>query len=260
MNSEVRDTFDRTLIYRYRSDSDFTLDELASSYIFFTSRDKLNDPFDCFPALLKSNPDSASVKRYIANELKRSFPEFNKTLNERVINDTINRLSSGSHYRKTVNDQIEKLANQIGISCFTTVANNLMMWSHYANSHKGLCLKFDITKDPLFFDDISEVIYTDTFEPIEVDLEHGKELENFKSLFLTKSQIWKNEKELRLIRVKGGPYPIKSTALVSITFGINISKKFQKAIIDTTKNNYPHLEYYQARPFPNAFDLQFDRL
>ena len=40
-------------IYRYRQNSEFTLDELLNSYVYFQGRRLLNDPFDCYPKLLK---------------------------------------------------------------------------------------------------------------------------------------------------------------------------------------------------------------
>lgn len=256
----MAEVLERTFIYKYRSDSDFTLDELFHSYIFFSGRDHLNDPFDCFPALLKSNPKSDNVRRFIVNELTQSFPMLKGKHFQEIVQNTINGLTSGDSYLRHVNSLIDQLSNQIGISCFTTLPDNLMMWSHYANFHRGVCLKFDISRDSLFFDDISEVKYTDKFKPKEVDLERGKEVENFRNLFLTKSEAWKSEKELRLIRVKSGKYPIKPNALVAIIFGIKITDKFRRDIINSTQKNYPYLEYYQAKPYSDSFDLRFDKL
>jgi hypothetical protein len=38
------------------------------------------------------------------------------------------------------------LEKEILITCFSEVNYNILMWSHYANNHKGICLKFKTTQ------------------------------------------------------------------------------------------------------------------
>ena len=43
----------------------------------------------------------------------------------------------------TVNLIQEYLINNIGIFSLSKVPDNILMWSHYADSHKGIVLEFD---------------------------------------------------------------------------------------------------------------------
>ncbi|MCS0190055.1 DUF2971 domain-containing protein [Vibrio parahaemolyticus] len=35
----------------------------------------------------------------------------------------------------------------VGVLCFASVEDNLLMWAHYANNHAGICIEFDRTAD-----------------------------------------------------------------------------------------------------------------
>jgi hypothetical protein len=39
-------------------------------------------------------------------------------------------------------DFFSTFRNLVRVSCFTTNPNSVVMWSHYANEHKGICVEF----------------------------------------------------------------------------------------------------------------------
>ena len=45
--------------------------------------------------------------------------------------------------RRIRNQELRAQISQRGVACFTTELNNILMWSHYADGHKGFCLEFD---------------------------------------------------------------------------------------------------------------------
>ncbi|MBT2620300.1 DUF2971 domain-containing protein [Chryseobacterium sp. ISL-6] len=47
-----------------------------------------------------------------------------------------------NHYEKYV----ENVNRNFGIYSLTTKNSNLLMWSHYGNSHKGFCIGFNTEK------------------------------------------------------------------------------------------------------------------
>ena len=79
------------------------------------------------------------------------------------------------------------------IYCLTPKPTSNLMWSHYANNHRGICLEFH-TGNPLF-SGAKEVVYRPDYPrwlPHEVD-KTGVEM------FLCKSDDWKYEEEFRII-------------------------------------------------------------
>lgn len=41
----------------------------------------------------------------------------------------------------------EDYEEKIGVCCFSLDPKSILMWSHYSDNHKGVCLKFDRLKD-----------------------------------------------------------------------------------------------------------------
>lgn len=51
-------------------------------------------------------------------------------------------------------------------SCFTTDPTNEIMWAHYADGNKGVCLEFDLSTTPDLHEKTFPVEYNDTFPVI----------------------------------------------------------------------------------------------
>lgn len=45
-----------------------------------------------------------------------------------------------------INLKLSQIINNSAVACFTTRNDNFLMWSHYASSHKGICLEFDVSR------------------------------------------------------------------------------------------------------------------
>ncbi|MEN8130572.1 MAG: DUF2971 domain-containing protein [Pseudomonadota bacterium] len=84
---------------------------------------------------------------------------------------------------------------KFGLVCFSQEWSNPVMWSHYADKHRGICLGFDIPEKYLI-----KVNYADSLMTIEFDDENQENInEGFiQKLFCTKFTDWKYEKEWRM--------------------------------------------------------------
>lgn len=51
--------------------------------------------------------------------------------------------------KKTLKKIILELEDLPRISCFSKRYDSILMWSHYASSHEGVCIEFDETRDIL---------------------------------------------------------------------------------------------------------------
>lgn len=90
------------------------------------------------------------------------------------------------------------MAGKLGILCFSKNWNNPLLWSHYANRHKGVALEFFI-KDEIalpvkyrknrFRFDVKEKIY----------LKQNVSREETDEIWLTKFESWNYEEEIRVI-------------------------------------------------------------
>jgi len=58
-----------------------------------------------------------------------------------------NTLSDGASYYDFALDAQCGVRSSVGVLCFASKNDNLLMWAHYANNHSGICIEFDRTAD-----------------------------------------------------------------------------------------------------------------
>lgn len=130
--------------------------------------------------------------------------------------------------------------------------SKVLMWSHYADNHKGFCIKYNFSKDFIrteerFVSLFRDIIYHKSEAPFELNLDS---LDTNKSL-CTKLKDWEYENEVRLITYapdkKGEflsiPLDEKST-IDAVYFGYRCPDEK----IQTIKNaliKYPSVKFYK---------------
>ncbi len=93
----------------------------------------------------------------------------------------------------------------LSIMCFTKTFKNILMWSHYANNHTGLCVGYDYNSS--FFHNKYSCSYSNNvgeIKKIEYTNDRPKyiiptDLVNNTSDWFKKSKDWKYEKEYRIL-------------------------------------------------------------
>jgi hypothetical protein len=145
-------------LYKYFSLTTNSLDSLKNDYVYLSNPKDFNDPFDC--------------NRNLIIQKQKEIKEW--------------------EYVETLND-----ISEIGISSFSQNGMEPLLWSHYANSYHGFCLKFK----PDFLNEgnkelvkLKKVIYSDSPNPISINLKFSKFYQ-----FILKLNNWSYEKEWRLL-------------------------------------------------------------
>ncbi len=90
----------------------------------------------------------------------------------------------------------EEMNQTIGVLCFSRSWNNPVLWSHYGDRHRGLCLGFDLLDDWIF-----DVSYEGERLKEEIEselLERDHETLGHK-LLITKYEHWRYEDEVRMV-------------------------------------------------------------
>lgn len=172
---------------------DKKLESFRENYLWFSKPKFFNDPFDC----------NMEVIKYYNNFLN-SINTIAEKADDLIINGT----------------------KEFGICCFSETNNNIHMWSHYADSHKGICIEYDSSEFNDYFSQLLKcrcylkpVDYKVKLINLDGDIEWTKHSEFseykriasiikdpkeldvlFEKLLLQKNEgIWSNERELRLI-------------------------------------------------------------
>ncbi len=111
---------------------------------------------------------------------------------------------------------IEKKSEYL-VSCFSRNPTNVLLWSHYANKHKGVCIEYAV---PDKFDGymLEEVKYCSSLPNLDTSALPNNE--SVRGFLLRKSRSWQYEKEFRLLRQSPLPMKYPFGKITSITFGL----------------------------------------
>lgn len=134
--------------------------------------------------------------------------------------------------------------DSFGMSCLSEKSDNGLMWGHYATKHRGFCIEYDIDKlietNLKAASYIFPVIYTKTRPIIDRNIIESIEIvdkkvvpsesvnESLTKALLSKSKIWKYEKEWRIITpVKNNNREYSFDCVSAIYLGVNASQKLK---------------------------------
>jgi len=224
-------------VYKYRCDTGYARDVLNADSVWMASPETYNDPYDSrltFPLdALLALLEAALVDPFVAaTKLKgvispeeienaKKSPEPLKSILQRM---RLLKLPSATHYwgqkaesysaellhhAKSAVSQLADFRKQAKVCSFSAVSDSLLMWSHYANHHKGFCIEYDL--EPLsaghfFRKNLYPVMYSKDFYDLNPFMKGltGGSRQQLRHMFplvamLHKFDGWEYEKEWRLM-------------------------------------------------------------
>lgn len=233
-------------LYKYRPLTDATREWLRTilveNQVFFSSRLDFNDPFDC------RVPSFRNVNRKDMLEflLKRApVKNYNRPMRRKIAREI--------DFDKLRGD-LQRDVDKAGILSLSERRDNLLMWGHYASSHTGICLEFDVSIPGTFFGHALPVRYPDSrpmFDP------KGTEEKNVEMALLTKSNDWTYECEWRIIDQHSGKgnRPFRAELLTGIIFGCRILSDDRKLIRGWISEKGRKVHFYKAVENERAWKL-----
>jgi hypothetical protein len=133
-----------------------------------------------------------------------------------------------------------RVSDKARLSCFSESRDDVLMWSHYAASHTGICIEFDTTAANSPFRECKKVEYSPSFNVINDNTE-----EIFQRACLVKAEQWQYEHEWRLIRKSEEFVTFPRECLTGVIFGCRISNDDRQWVRDWLQG-YSHASIYQA--------------
>lgn len=158
---------------------------------------------------------------------------------------------------------------EVGIYSLTKLGSNdsfpanELLWAHYADSHKGFCIEYDldslIDKGAKEYDlrNVIHVAYSHERPSIDKYTIQSS-LEVQKRVFGTKSLAWKYENEVRLVFQTAGLKQLPRKAVTAIYFGLRISLEDRKEIIQKLSSR--NIDFYQMERVDNLYRLKATKL
>jgi hypothetical protein len=234
-------------LYKYQPPSVQALTSLSAGKLWFSTPSKFNDPFDCaLEASLAtlSDQDCNAITR-------RLFPNMNIE-NPHVLNTVRQQLS------ETIPQLVLEARNKVrGVCCFTEIVDDLLMWGHYADSHRGFCLEFDTTLEPIT--KAKPVNYSYSFPNLDIGKIANGEHEQVLDLVLTKAACWQYEKEWRVLHEEGDKiFGYERKALTGVFFGARMPQEQRLMVASFLSKTTTEL--YNMRLNKSHFKLEAEPL
>jgi len=193
---------------------------LENSNLKFSKPSEFNDPFDC-NLTIDTNNSREEIDAYI------SMLQKSKDLNEYQVKEVRRKFHSPKELYKITNDSVGKAKETFGVTCFSTMCDNILMWAHYADKHRGVCLKFNILADAEFFMTPFPVRYKKKYPKYNY-IRNREGVAKF--LLETKSIDWEYENEIRVMKRGAGLYNFKKESICEIIFGANTPESDKETI------------------------------
>ena len=213
-------------LYKYTKIDKYTIENLAASQVCLNNPRSFNDPFDCWSykveaeRQLQPSDESLDIIRQVARKLFNVEISIDELRGTGYI-DSLQRISNvlpidqrgffiekmKATHESLVQTSHEGanslLDNLIRVACFTeNPPTKLLMWSHYADYHKGICLEYDFRNcDDDTYAMLNPMIYQENLQNVNGDFKsfeyyYCKVLQTI----LFKSKEWSYEREWRLVK------------------------------------------------------------
>lgn len=203
-------------LYKYCAYNTNSLSILINKKIWVPKSESFNDPFDCDN---KFNTDIS----------EESLEKFAKRQNKKIDNDSTYK----QDFIKKLKKIEDELDSEIGIFSMSSVGDNSLMWSHYADKHRGFCIEFVRKSGNNLgnFEMTKPVEYNRNFPKANLlDSDGCINKSVWVRKYYVKNEDWKYEKEWRCISMKGNKAEDLPADISSIIFGLRMSEENKNTI------------------------------
>ena len=270
-------------LYKYYSDSCLKF-VFGDWTIRFTPAVEFNDPFECLPHIIslasKEHQEEIVelgiddiIKEEAAASKKKKARRIQKMMRARSKRDEVKALVDAATVgaaKFAMNKIYEKVIRDFGVLCLSEENLNLLMWSHYANSHMGFAVGFDMESD-FFTTGCSLPIW----KPKKIDYVSERPSKFFselssdmKEILYTKGDIWGYENEWRMIAplelplawVEGktkGVHHLPRKSVSEVIFGARMSGEEVRLVCQIIKQqpDCKHIRLQWARLHDSKYEL-----
>ncbi len=227
-NKEIRDK-DYIILYSFRKYSDYSLQDLKKNEITCVRPSKMNDPFDSLANYI-CDPTRLVL---VCDKEKHIVPQ-SQTFDHFTIRSFV--------------------ANRKNYEEDDRIVFNKVMWAHYADCHKGFCIKYKFKRDSYVQFDEEKCSFTRIIPVKYTDMKIGIDTKlNTDNSFAMKDMCWEYENEVRLLHFEGNcgedHYSIKlgnDVSIEEIIFGIRCPEDAKRTIANMVSKKCKLSEIYNG--------------
>lgn len=251
-------------LYKYLPFNQYSLQILLNNKFWIGPPDLLNDPFE----------GDFIIKNYekLHNESCVKTLLFLTKSNDNDIDEDCNKMMNdrNAFIKKLYEFINNKIKKNYGSTSFSKNCDNLKMWSHYADSHKGFIIIFDreMLEDTIV-DVATKIIDVDYTGLPEIFVEHQSNnfiIRDYGKMLTKKLSDWSNEDEVRIIMKHEYKYDFhrflefNRHCFKGIIYGSRINFENLITIDNTLKDLHKDLKFYVAKKNSARNKIIFDQI
>lgn len=268
------------VLYKFRSwTNELHKRILTKGEIYLANPNSFNDPFDCGVCFRPSY--TRKDARRIGNEIVNiDFAHLSrKQRRQRAAELYKQKNYANAAVIKKVYDDV--IRTKYGVFSLSEGYDNLLLWSHYSESHQGFCVGLNcesIVNYAYIADDnptpivllIDKVRYYDEWPDLEYHMipRSCNRQTTEESIFeltqplLAKAKDWSYEREWRIMSTSTTNFSVTlaSDAISAVYLGAKIPHKDAEEIKLICTEKHPSASLYQAIIPPRQFRLEFQRI
>lgn len=239
-------------LYKFRSLSgqsrEWVTKIFLENQIKFSNPEELNDPFDCRPDVtFKAPPDE--LKNHFDNLFKEKAPLMPRRERRQKVNAAVREVIRGGGRGPAADKFMQRMLTSgrfPGVFSLCQEWDHVLMWSHYADSHAGICLRFEASSEDSYFGRAQRIVYQE--DRPEANIVKDDEWTFARKCLLTKASSWAYEKEWRIVDFEQGPgvhgFPVE--CLDGVILGCMMTEPNRQFILDLVARSGRNIEVMQA--------------
>jgi hypothetical protein len=241
-------------LYKYRAINAYTEAIFRGNELRFTAPVELNDPFECRIQITYGDvarEEIASIVSRLGEMEPTRSSEENRAIAEAIVSAP-DRIARGAPFARQL---IEYIRRDSAFLSLAEIRDNILMWSHYADNHRGICIELSIERCPTL-SQVLPVQYSRTVPRFEFFRSSMKEVGL--TTFLTKSEDWSYEREWRLVKVGKSSCNVSfnPAALTGVIFGCNCPAADRDKVKSWVAGRRDPVRILDARLVEEAFALE----
>jgi len=256
--------------YKYLPFDDGSRKVITEGTIKYTCPLDFNDPFDCAPCYSESSLNNVgTTKRELISRIGKAkgWSPAKRIQNKRKVAAQLKSFIGSEKHKNS-------MLTQVGVLCLSRDPTSVLMWSHYAEFHKGFVVEFKIPvsgyREDALKPGINLIPFPITYSSDRPVIEYGKESdqETIDKALLTKFEAWSYEEEMRVIEHERGPgihTYVRDERLNAVIAGMKMSEAnvhLLQSDVETVNDNprLSHVKLYNARPSATEYSIEIPGL
>jgi hypothetical protein len=230
-------------------------DMIVRSRFRLNAPSSFNDPYEFNVDISLESTQEERLRRF-TQLVAEQAPDAAEGRRVQMVTDLMTR--PDAEHVKRCQASLERIRHQSGVLCFAGDPRSLLMWSHYAENHEGVCLQFERIRDFPVLGHAVHVDYQEQFPRANwvVDFMKG-----VGEMLMTKHDGWKYEEECRITSIYDANryLQVRPDALRAIIFGCRISESNRKIVDGLLKDREalgaPAVKRWFAVKHPSQYQI-----